>query len=177
MSPTDIFKKVSKCLRQKCLDSGGVEVPTFRFVQNSLPIYLTWPGFAIPCFRNTGSGGIDIFVRKDDIWIVNCVHITKYRRLDNKKIGHSKYIPDQKIGGNVTVRMSAPMCRHVPARGKVSAPVPALGCADTCRHVLTYECYLEAGMCWHVSAPRRCRHLRRRRHVPTRLGANTCRHL
>ena len=36
---------------------------------------------------------------------------------------------------------------YVPARGKVSAPVPALGCADTCRHVLTYECYLEGGMC------------------------------
>ena len=36
---------------------------------------------------------------------------------------------------------------YVPARGKVSALVPAPGCADTCRHVLTYECYLEAGMC------------------------------
>ena len=29
-------------------------------------------------------------------------------------------------------------------------------------------------MCWHVSAPRRCRHLRRCRHVPTPLGADTC---
>ena len=84
-----------------------------------------------------------------------------------------------RVGVNVTVRMSAPMCRHVSARKKVSAPVSALGCADTCRHVLTYECYLEAGMCWHVSAPRRCPPLGadtfRCRHVPTPAGM--CQHI
>ena len=49
----------------------------------------------------------------------------------------------------------------------------------TCRHiyVLTYESYLGAGMCWHVSAPGKCRQLRRCRHLPTHIGADTCRHL
>ena len=67
----------------------------------------------------------------------------------------------------------AGMCQHI----KVPAQVSTHLRADTCRHVLTYECYLEGGMCWHVSAPRRCRHLRRCRHVPTPLRADTCRHL
>ena len=79
------------------------------------------------------------------------------------------------------------MCWQMPAPGKVPTPRKVLACVNTsrcwhrcrhtCRHVLTYECYLEARMCWHVSAPRRCRHLSRCWHVPTRLGADTCRHL
>ena len=36
---------------------------------------------------------------------------------------------------------------YVPARGKVSVPVPALGCVGTCRHVLTYECFLTLTEC------------------------------
>ena len=70
-------------------------------------------------------------------------------------------------GANVTVRMSAPMCRHVERCRHLCRHLHVLARADTsmCRHVLTYECYLEAGMCWHVSAPRRCWHLRRCRHL------------
>ena len=66
-------------------------------------------------------------------------------------------------------------CWHVPTHQGAGTDLTHLR-ADTsmCRHVLTYECYLEAGMCWHMSAPQRCRHLRRCRHVPTPVGADTC---
>ena len=72
----------------------------------------------------------------------------------------------------------AGMCQHI----KVPAQVSTHLRADTCRHVLTYECYLEAGMCWHVSAPRRCRHLRRCRpnkkvHKISIRDVGKCRHL
>ena len=68
---------------------------------------------------------------------------------------------------NVTVRMSAPMCRHVPTRGKVSAPVPALGCADTCRHM---------NVIWKLGCADMCQHLKGVG-ADTWEGADTCRHL
>ena len=71
--------------------------------------------------------------------------------------------------GNVPTPRKVPtragMCQHI----KVPAQVSTHLRADTsmCRHVLTYGCYLEAGMCWHVLlAPGK---------VPTRTG--TCRHI
>ena len=68
-----------------------------------------------------------------------------------------------KVPTHRKVPTRAGMCQHI----KVPAQVPTYLRAGTsmCRHVLTYECYLKAGMCWHVSAPRRCRQLRRYRHL------------
>ena len=71
------------------------------------------------------------------------------------------------------------MCRHVPARGKVSAPVSTHLRADTCWHM---------NVIWKLGCADMCQHLEgadtwegadtsRYRHVPTPLGANTCRHL
>ena len=66
-------------------------------------------------------------------------------------------------------------CQHIQVPGQV----PTYLWADTsmCRHVLTYECYLEAGMCWQVSAPGSCQHLRRCRHVPTRADSRDISHM
>ena len=80
------------------------------------------------------------------------------------------------------------MCWHVSAPEKVPTPgkVPTRADTSRCRHVPTradirhtnhmdfFICKLRcAGMCQHL---KKCWHLRRCRHVPTRLGADTCRH-
>ena len=81
------------------------------------------------------------------------------------------------------------MCWQMPAPGKVPTPRKVPTRAGMCQHIKVpaqVSTHLRADTCWHMNviwklgcAPRRCRHLRRCRHVPTPLGADTfrCRHL
>ena len=57
---------------------GGLEPPTFEFMPDALLIELLGPDICYPLFWNTGSGGMDIFVCKVNIWNVSYVQATPF---------------------------------------------------------------------------------------------------
>ena len=69
---------------------GGLELPTFRFMLNGLPFELPGPDICYPMFWNTGSGSIDIFVGKVNIWNVNCTQgvVKTYPRIAEANISN-----------------------------------------------------------------------------------------
>ena len=118
-----------------------------------------------------------------------CWHLRRCRHVPTRLGADTcRHVPTSLILIIWTFCLQTGMCWHVSAPEKVPTPgkVPTRADTSTCRHVPTradirhtnhmyfFICKLRcAGMCQHL---KKWWHLRRCRHVPTRLGADTCRH-
>ena len=64
---------------RKCLDLRGTRTPNLRIhAECSNHFELSGPDICCPMFVNTGSGGIDIFWSKVNIWNVICARVTAF---------------------------------------------------------------------------------------------------
>ena len=66
----DVLEKVPLFSSQKCSNHRKTWTPTFRFTPNAVPVELPGPDIWYPMFLKSGTGGIDIYVRKVNIWNV-----------------------------------------------------------------------------------------------------------
>ena len=80
---TDVLVKCQSLWNRKCLDLRGTRTPNLR-IHAECSHHLSYQGqtFAVPCFFNTGSGGIDIFKVKLTLKNVNCVRATVFMTND-----------------------------------------------------------------------------------------------
>ena len=75
----DVLVKVSKILIQKMSRPEGDSSPqSLDSCQMLYTFELSGPDICCPMFLDTGSGGIDIFWSKVNIWNVNCAQATAF---------------------------------------------------------------------------------------------------
>ena len=75
---TDVLVKVSKFLRQKCLDLSGTRTPNLR-IHTECSNHLSYQGqtFAVPCFEHW-LWRYGYFWSEFNIWTVNCARATAF---------------------------------------------------------------------------------------------------
>ena len=108
---------------------GELEPPTFGFMPNDLTIWAirARPLLCCPLFFNTGSGGIDIFWRKCNIWNANCAgNSLHFRHRNGCSCESVKVFWDRKwldLRGTRTpnLRIHAECSNHLSSQGQTFA--------------------------------------------------------